>query len=193
MEHFVNQGFKASQLLQLNRCRVYFQVLTLADIVSTDGLCIIPDILVGAPLLDQKSTLNWPNQQRPPAKDWAVWSSALKFLQPRNKLTTPLGKWFVGSHHQKWFWYMDPVLPYLYHQPEEDRPWHSFNGYSSSGRNTRLGLKILFDLNQGRSISLSPPVLCPATVTTDKHTQLTTAIRGPVFPRALTSGQASAT
>lgn len=69
MEHFVNQGFKASQLLQLNRCRVYFQVLTLADIVSTDGLCIIPDILVGAPLLDQKSTLNWPNQQRPPAKD----------------------------------------------------------------------------------------------------------------------------
>jgi len=88
---------------------------------------------------------------------------------------------------------MDPVLPYLYHQPEEDRPWHSFNGYSSSGGNTRLGSKILFDLNQGRSISLSPPVLCPATVTTDKHTQLTTAIRGPVFPRALTSGQASTT
>jgi hypothetical protein len=69
MEHFVNQGFKASQLLQLNRCRVYLQVLTLAAIVSADGLCIIPDILVGAPLLDQKSTLNWPNQQRPPTKD----------------------------------------------------------------------------------------------------------------------------
>ncbi len=32
MEHFVNLGFKASQLTQLNRCRLYLQAITLADI-----------------------------------------------------------------------------------------------------------------------------------------------------------------
>jgi hypothetical protein len=95
MDHFVTQSYKAHQLIQLNRCHLYLQVITLTDIVSADGACIIPDIFIGLPLLDRKSTLNWPSQQRPSDKDWAVWSSALKTLQPRNKLITPLGNWQV--------------------------------------------------------------------------------------------------
>jgi hypothetical protein len=100
MDHFVSQGYKAHQLIQLNRCRLYLQVITLTDIVSADGMCIIPDTFIGLPLLDRKSTLKWPSQQRPSDKDWAVWSSALKTLQPRNKLTNPLSEWLVRSYLQ---------------------------------------------------------------------------------------------
>ena len=109
MEHFVNVGYPASQLAQLNRCRLYLQVITLADIVSADGSFILPDAFIGVPLSDRKSALKWPNQQRPPSKDWAVWSSALKCLQPRNKLLRPLGTWLISNPHQNWLWYMDPV------------------------------------------------------------------------------------
>ncbi len=47
MDHFVSQGYKAHQLIQLNRCRLYLQVITLTDIVSADGMCIIPDTFIG--------------------------------------------------------------------------------------------------------------------------------------------------
>jgi hypothetical protein len=102
MDHFVCQGYKALQLRQLNRCHLYLQVLTLADIVSADGTCIFPDIFAGVPLEDRRSSLQWPNQQQPHAKDWMVWSSALWSFQPRNKLLTPLGAWLVNSYHQSW-------------------------------------------------------------------------------------------
>jgi hypothetical protein len=193
MEHSVQQGYTAYQLGQINRCRVYLQVLTLADIVSADGLCIIPDILVGAPLLDRKSTLNWPSQQRPSNKDWAVWSSALRSLQPKHKLVIPLGEWLVSSTHQQWFWYIDPILPLLYHQPESGGNWQRFKAFSSSRRTTRSGSKTIFDLAQGTNVSSLPSVLCPATVTTDKYTQLTIATRGPLLPSAPVSECTSAT
>jgi len=52
MDHFVQQRYKPAQLTQLNRCRLYLQAITLADIVSADGQCTIPDVLVGIPLSD---------------------------------------------------------------------------------------------------------------------------------------------
>jgi len=104
MDHFIRQGYKASQLIRLNCCRIYLQVITLTDIVSADGTCIIPDFFIGLPLTDRKSTLQWHSQQRPSGNDWALWSSTLQSLQPRNRLTTPLGDWLVAEFHQTWFW-----------------------------------------------------------------------------------------
>jgi hypothetical protein len=130
MDHFVQQGYKPAQLTQLNRCRLYLQAITLAGIVSADGQCMIPDVLAGIPLSDRKSTIQWPNQQRPPPKDWTVWSSALKSLQPRNKLVKPLGEWLVSGTHQSWFWYIDPVLPILY-KCERQNNWLWFSTYLS--------------------------------------------------------------
>jgi len=63
MDFFIEQGFSANVLGTLNHCRLYLQVLTLSNIVSADGLCIVPDVFIGIPLSDRKSTLRWPCQQ----------------------------------------------------------------------------------------------------------------------------------
>jgi len=180
MDHFLQQGYRHSHLQKLNRCRIYLQVITLADIVTADGGSIIPDIFEGVPLTDRKSALRWPCQQRPPAKDWALWSSALKTLQPRNKLTTPLGSWLVKQYHQVWFWYMDPILPKLYHRPCRGGCKMS-RGYATARRSTRNSPPLIFDISATIEIPFPPPDLCPASISTDHYTNLTTAIRGPPF------------
>jgi len=86
MDHFIAQGYSASKLRLLNQCRLYLQVITLADITSADGKHIILDVFIGCPLTDRKSTLKWPNQQRPSTTTWELWSTALRTLQPRNRL-----------------------------------------------------------------------------------------------------------
>jgi hypothetical protein len=179
MDHFITQGYKASQFIQLNRCRLYLQVITLTDIVSADGTCIIPDILAGIPLSDRRSSLKWPNQQRPPAKDWAVWLSALRSLQPRNKLVTPLGNWLVSNFHQSWFWFRDPLLPFLYRRDTTTNQWESFRGYSSDRRQTRSTPQLVFDLSRGQVTASTPDTLCPASLVPDRYTNLSTPTIGP--------------
>jgi hypothetical protein len=181
IDHFVTQSYKAHQLIQLNRCRLYLQVITLTDIVSADGACNIPDIFIGLPLLDRRSTLKWPSQQLPSDKDWAVWSSGLKTLQPRNKLANPLGDWLVHSCRQHWFWFMDPILPHLYHYQAQSDNWKRSQGVSSTRRPTRSVPQLIFDTAQEVTVSSPTRALCPATVTTDRYTKLTTANRGPYF------------
>jgi hypothetical protein len=180
MEHFVKAGYPAAQLTQLNRCRLYLQVITLADIVSADGSLILPEAFIGVPLSDRKSDLKWPNQQRPPSKDWAVWSSALKCLQPRNKLLRPLGTWLISNPHQNWIWYMDPVLPKLYKKTLSDQ-WQRFEDQVVLRRPTRSVRPIVFDVSAGITVPQAPRTICPATVETNRYTNLTTAIRGPPF------------
>jgi hypothetical protein len=63
MDFYIERGFSTNVLGTLNRCRLYLQVLTLSNIVSADGLCIVPDVFLGIPLSDRKSTLRWPYQQ----------------------------------------------------------------------------------------------------------------------------------
>jgi hypothetical protein len=113
MDYFIALGYSAPTLGALNCCRIYLQVITLSDIVSADGTCIIPDIFHGLPLLDRCSTLKWPCRQRPPNTEWGIWQSALRPLQPRNKLTYPLGKWTTHESHQLWNWFQDIFQSYL--------------------------------------------------------------------------------
>jgi hypothetical protein len=86
MDYFIRQGYSGASLGLLNRCRLYLQIISLADIASADGSCIIPDVFCGIPLTDRTSTLRWPHQQRPNQKAWDLWSAALRNLQPRNRL-----------------------------------------------------------------------------------------------------------
>jgi hypothetical protein len=41
MSYFVSQGLSIAHLQSINKCRVYLQVLLLADIVSADGKFLI--------------------------------------------------------------------------------------------------------------------------------------------------------
>ncbi len=181
MDHFIRQGYKASQLIRLNCCRIYLQVITLTDIVSADGTCIISDFFIGLPLTDRKSTLQWHSQQRPSGNDWALWSSTLQSLQPRNRLTTPLGDWLVAEFHQTWFWLWDPNLPHLYRRTTSNTQWEVFRGYTSNIRHTRSTPSLVFNLEEGEVVSTALNSLYPASIITDRYTKLSTASIGPPF------------
>jgi hypothetical protein len=116
----------------LNRCRIFLQVLTLSDITSADGRQLIVPILNGNKLVDRRSNLTWPVQQRPPPSDWRVWSSALSHLHKQGKLHTPLTTW-TASSHQSWFWFMDPATHTLFYQASE-ASWQATSPLQSSSR-----------------------------------------------------------
>jgi hypothetical protein len=179
MDHFLCQGYKASQLIQLNCCRIYLQVITLTDIVSADGTCIIPDVLIGLPLTDRKSSLQWPSQQQTPDNDWALLSSALQSLQPKYKLITPLRDWLVTNFHQTWFWFHDPSLPHLYRRTTSNTQWEVFRGHTSNMHQTRSTPSLVFNLEAWEVVSSAPTSLCPESIITDRYTKLSTASIGP--------------
>ncbi len=79
-----------SDLQQLNRCRIYLQATSLSDLVPADGRIIILPTLNGIQLIDRKSSLNWPTQQRPPKQAWKLWANALSRLHKGCKLHIPL-------------------------------------------------------------------------------------------------------
>jgi hypothetical protein len=101
MTHFMALGFSRQQLGQLNRCRLYIQVIFLSDIVSADGRIIIPDSKEGIRTVDRVSTLNWPIQDRPSKQAWRLWEQALWNFENRGRLMLPLKQW-VGDTHQRW-------------------------------------------------------------------------------------------
>jgi hypothetical protein len=182
MDHFITQGYSAAALGTLNRCRLYLQVITLSDIVSADGSCIISDILHGIPLTERTSTLKWPSQQRPPAKAWDLWSSALKSLQPRNTLLCPLGNWTSISSHQTWNWCIDRSSFSLYNCDPITDSWRVHRRIGDSRRCTRSTASFVFEPIASFSVSHPPANLLPASLTFSKYTGLTSAIPGPSRP-----------
>jgi hypothetical protein len=106
MEYFHSQNLPSSQLLSINCCRVYFQLLSLSDMVSADGCLLIPQVLQGHKIIDRKSLLSWPDQQNPGKADWEIWGQAFSSLAPNNTLLCPIVMSLVQSH-QCYFWFMD--------------------------------------------------------------------------------------
>ncbi len=178
MDFFIEQGFSANVLGTLNRCRLYLQVLTLSDIVSADGLCIVPDVFIGIPLSDRKSTLRWPCQQRPCSKSWAIWKTALQILQPRNKLLAPLGAWLSAESHQTWFWYKDSILPKLYRRDPSSTQCTVIQGFMNPRWTTRASPVLVFDADRGQPVIGLPVNSVPASIQLD-HTGVMSAVSGP--------------
>jgi hypothetical protein len=63
MDYFIMNKYNPNELALLNKCRIYLQVLSLADITSADGEKIMTSYKLGLLSQDRKSTLNWPTQQ----------------------------------------------------------------------------------------------------------------------------------
>ncbi len=80
MDYFVRQQYKSSDLKLLNQCRLYLQVLSLTDICSADGANIVTPICNGLKLVDRRSTLHWPEQERPSKVAWNLWRVATEHL-----------------------------------------------------------------------------------------------------------------
>ncbi len=143
IDHFISLNYKPKDLQSLNRCRLYLQALTLADLVSADGRTMIPETVNGYRLVDRRSTLKWPVQQRPSPQAWKLWSSALHYLHRGGKLLLPVGGW-VSPSHQSWSWYMDQSRSVLFHNPMGIEWFRAEPTQQTSGRTTRSAHRTRF-------------------------------------------------
>ncbi len=121
MDYFISLKYKPKDLHDLNLCRIYMQALSLADITSADGKTIIPDCKLGRRLIDRRSSLSWPTQQRPSNSAWSLWTDALRHLEAGSILKQPLQQWIAPSH-QHWFWFIEQDSLRIYHT-EQHRTW----------------------------------------------------------------------
>jgi hypothetical protein len=65
METFISKGYKGTQLRDLNHCRKYLRVITLADITTVDGKKISADAWKGTPPQQLWHSYEWPRRTPP--------------------------------------------------------------------------------------------------------------------------------
>jgi hypothetical protein len=104
---------KPAELKRMNTCRMYLQVVMLADMVDGSREKVLPEYLKGQHHPDCCSVYEWPYQETPNNTTWKRWAWNLRklYLKPYTKwgeLHTPLGRWLQASPiHQKWRDYID--------------------------------------------------------------------------------------
>jgi hypothetical protein len=125
MEAFPNETRENS--IKINRCRIYLQATTLADITTPKGTHINTfawgNTTTNISDTNQiESKHDWPQQPQPGPKAWYAWTTALKKYQSKdgksNRLRQPLGKWIVNptQSRQQREWYLDTRSNTLMHQ-----------------------------------------------------------------------------
>ena len=152
--------FTTQELLQINRCRVYLQVQNLSDISTGDGKHINYCAIHHIKNPDYVSTYKWPNQVKPPKKDWEMWNQALVQVWSKNEqheLDQPLGEYFLLPKH---------TLPWQYHPPSDTLYYKistlSYNMYKKSTSRRRNNTGHLYTLHS--STFILPPKTSPALV-----------------------------
>ena len=93
---FVTSGHLTSaQLRQANTCRLWLRVWRLSDVVSGDGLSILPQYWDGIAPSALTTNYDWPRSERPSASAWTSWRLALTsfVFGPSHRLHQPLGCW----------------------------------------------------------------------------------------------------
>ena len=115
--------FTDTDLLRINRCRLFLRVHMLSEICSTDGSRLLTSIWQGHPPTNSYSRLLWPRQQRPSSLSWRAWRKFLsQALRPGSyngysahlPLLQPLGSWFTHyPDDRQWLWFYSPTLSAL--------------------------------------------------------------------------------
>ncbi len=109
------ENFSNQELLYINRCRLFLQVHTIAELCTSDGRYILPSTWRGQQPTNSYSKLLWPRQQRPSGIAWRVWRRFLtQTLRPSSytvysnylPLRQPLGPWFRHyTEDRQWLWF----------------------------------------------------------------------------------------
>jgi hypothetical protein len=131
------EEFTATELKEINLCRIYLRVFYISDIASHDGQGIAEWSRKGWRDAGRKSLWAWPVQQRPTS--WKAWKLALDHLSPDECVIPQLGDWFE-HHHQHSEWYLDAEQITLFHHSNgiwekhtvNNRAWLRFSNQSSA-------------------------------------------------------------
>jgi hypothetical protein len=74
---FYRLGYRGTELVRLNQCRLYLRVTWLSEIVTGDGKNIEKHAVKQPYSLDINELFLYPNQQLPPMESWRLWISAV--------------------------------------------------------------------------------------------------------------------
>jgi hypothetical protein len=78
MEVFANRNFTVKEMKDINRCRLYLQVVYLSDVTDISGHNIEAWAIKGKRESSRSSKWEWPIQQRPLTVTWKVWNKAIE-------------------------------------------------------------------------------------------------------------------
>jgi len=123
MTLFAQSGIAAKSRRPINRCRMFLQALTVADIATGNGRAIRRDAWSGIQDLHLNlRRYNWTRQERPSAADWRAWRDALSATlvdgpTPQGDVDPPLktrlGNW-TSQASTLWRWYLHRSGSWLY-------------------------------------------------------------------------------
>ena len=102
MDVLTRELFSTKQLIHLNACRIYLNIIHLSDIVYPDDKSINHNFLIGIKSAYPSSNLEWPNQKYPSVKAWKLWNSIIKIVfNIQDNLTlgpfSRLGEWLTPA------------------------------------------------------------------------------------------------
>lgn len=103
--------FSDTELIYIDRCQKYLQILTISDISTPCGIYIDGDKLFGTPTnFSSRSQLHHFNQERPPSWQWKPWRKLMDTLtDPYNGLHQNFGPFTFQFHDIRTQW---PVVGY---------------------------------------------------------------------------------
>jgi len=120
MEAITDLQLMPLQQRQINACRMYLQVTTLAEIMDHTGTLLLPQAIptkatnLPPSLHDiSMSTLDWPVIHLPSLQCWKLWTRTIRTLFTGDangiRLATPLGPWLANyQDYRRWLWRMSP-------------------------------------------------------------------------------------
>jgi hypothetical protein len=111
-----------SELLACNRCRLFLEAITLADITSGSGRRITDDVASLQPITSIPSRWTWPREQPSRQHDLTAWRKGLQLISSPNFFLARrdrLGAW-IQEPHKWWDWFHDPFHDELYRRAPDD-------------------------------------------------------------------------
>lgn len=154
-----------------NNWRLFFQALTLSDIVTPADGRFIQDRywIVSVATNDrghyhQKSKLNWPFQPAPDRSTFNYWKKCIKLafnLRNRQQLPIPLGNWMISPQTSvnQWEYYLQPMTNVLYHNKFDG--WYDVHNLEDDS--TRFSSTLKFDSVPDEQIAELPSLTLPVT------------------------------
>ena len=160
MVAFALAPFTDPERNHLNKCRIFLQAVTLANISTGDGTLITQSAWKGIEDDLAAPRYQWMKQGPLTTSDWNLWQQALSkcFCTRGLNLKHPLGKWTshtLGAHQ----WYYDPTSERLLEQHGDSVRFFS----RQSGRPSRKA-KLKYHSATHLTTSEIPPSACPAKV-----------------------------
>lgn len=92
---FKDRSITLAKLASCNRCRIYLQITTIAEMTTISGQRLRPNVLQVHKDDMIPNQFNWPNQERPSTYDRRVWKESVEKVlgvhAPYYKLSKDLG------------------------------------------------------------------------------------------------------